>query len=201
MDVPLKPQRLMIELQEALPLDAMVFVEIGNAMSWAFHYLKVAKPNSFYHSMGLGPMGYGATACIGAKLVSPERPVISLCGDAAFLMNGTELHTACEYGIPIVWIIENNGGHGMIYHGEKAQFGGRFHNSLFHQDVNYCKLAESLGAEAYRISKPGELGPVLARALAAKKPVLIDARIDMNEAPPIGSRFKALNRYFHDKPL
>jgi acetolactate synthase-1/2/3 large subunit len=199
-DVPLKPQRLMKDLQEALPKDALVFVEIGNSMSWAFHYLKVIHPHSFFHCLGLAAMGYGTTACLGAKLAMPHRPVISIVGDASFLMNGNEVHTACEYNIPIVWIIQNNGGHGMIYHGECVQFQGRFHNSLFRQPVDYGKFAQSLGALSFRVERPGELGPVLAQALKTGQPCVIDVPIDPMEAPPIGSRFKALNRYFDGKP-
>lgn len=196
--VPIKPQRLMRDLNESLADDAIVFVDMGNCMSWAFHYLKMAHPHSFFHCLGFASMGHAAAACIGAKLAAPHRPVISVLGDAAFAMNGMEVHTACEYDIPIIWLVQNNGGHGMVYHGEKIQFGGRFHNSLFRNPIDICKVAEALGAQAYRITRPGELGRVMERALASNKPTVIEAMVDIEEVPPIGSRFKSLNRFFDD---
>jgi len=198
-DIPMKPQRLMYELGEALPQESVVFVDIGNSMSWAFHYLRMTRPYSFFHAIGLGPMGFGVVASIGAKFANPKSPVIALVGDAAFLMNGNEIHTACEYGVPVVWVVQNNGGHGMIYHGEKVQFGGKFHNSLFKQPVNFVAFARSLGAEGYIVDRPEEFGGVFRKALGSGKPTVIDVRIDLQEMPPIGSRFKALNRYFDDR--
>jgi acetolactate synthase-1/2/3 large subunit len=189
----------MKDLGEVLPKDAIVFVEIGNTMTWAFHYLKIKRPHSFFHCFGLASMGYGTAACIGAKLASPDRPVISIVGDAAFLMNGTEVHTACEYNIPVIWVVENNGGHGMIYHGETVQFEGRFHNSLFEQPVDYCQFAKSLGAEAYSVTRPEEFVSTMECALKNYRPTVIEVQVDLNEVPPMGSRFKALNRYFEDK--
>ncbi len=197
-EIPLKPQRLMKELGEALPGDAAVFCDMGNNMAWVFHYLKILRPHSFFHCLGFASMGHGTAACIGAKLAAPERPVIAIVGDAGFLMNGMEVHTACDHNIPVVWLIQNNGGHGMVYHGEKRQFGGRFQHSLFHQPVDFCKLAESLGAAAFRVTRPGELRGALEGALASGRPAVIDAIVDVEEFPPVGSRMKALDKFFEE---
>ena len=194
--LPLKPQRLMYDLGEALPEDAAVFSDIGDHMAWALHYLRFSRPHSVFHCIGFASMGYGTSACIGAKLAAPERPVIAVVGDAGFAMNGMEVHTACEYGIPVVWLVLNNGGHGMVYHGENIQFGGRFHYSLFENPIDVCKLAASLGAASSRVTRPGELCGRLAEALSQKKPCVIEAMVDPEEIPPIGARIKALDQFF-----
>lgn len=193
---PIKPQRLMKDLGAALPQDALIFTDIGNHMAWAFHYLRLNNPNSFHHCLGFASMGYGTSAVIGAKLGNPNRPVIALVGDACFAMNGMELHTAVENNLPIVWIVHNNGGHGMVYHGEKVQFGNRFHYSMFRIPIDFCQLARSLGAASIRVTKPGELTQAVHEALSRNGPVLIDAIVDPEEGPPVGSRIKALDKFF-----
>lgn len=196
--LPLKPQRLMKDLNEALPQNAIIFSDMGNHMAWAFHYLQLCRPKSFYHCLGFASMGYGTVAPIGAKLAAPDRPVIAIVGDGSFAMNGMEIHTATENNIPVIWLVHNNGGHGMVYMGEKIQFGGRFHHSLFQKPMDICKMAEGMGALAIRITKPGELKTVISTALAANKPVVIDAVIDVEEVPPFGSRMKALDKFFEN---
>ena len=193
--VPLKPQRLMRDLGDALPEDAAIFCDIGDHMAWALHYLRVNQPHSVFHCLGFASMGYGISACIGAKLAAPHRPVIAVVGDAGFAMNGMEVHTACEYDIPVIWLVLNNGGHGMVYHGENILFGGDFHYSLFRRPIDICKLASSLGALSYRVSRPGELGGTLEECLRTGKPAVIEAMVDPEEVPPVGSRMKAVEQY------
>jgi acetolactate synthase I/II/III large subunit len=195
-EMPLKPQRLLADLNEVMPKDAIVFTDIGQHMAWAFHYLRVERPHSFFHNLGFASMGHGVAAAIGGKLAAPERPVISIVGDAGFAMNGLEVHTAVEYNIPVIWLVFNNGGHGMVHQGESVQFGNRFHYSLYQRPLNVQKLAEAMGAASYRITKPGELQDVLRKALADRRPTVIDAIVDINEVPPVGARLKALDNYF-----
>ena len=197
--VPLKPQRLMKDLSDALPQNAIIFSDMGNSMAWVFHYLKLSRPKSYYHCLGFASMGYGTVAPIGAKLAAPDRPVIAIVGDAAFAMNGMEVHTAVEHNIPVVWLVENNGGHGMVYMGEKILFGNRFHNSLFQKPIDICKMAEAMGATSFRVTRPGELSRVLAKALALGRPVVIDVVIDPEELPPFGARMKVLENVYIDK--
>ncbi len=194
--VPLKPQRLIKDLGEVLPQDAIVFCDMGNHMAWAFHYLKMTQPKSFFHCLGFASMGYGTAAVIGAKLAAPDRPVIAIVGDASFAMNGMEVHSAVEHRVPVIWIIMNNGGHGMVYHGEKIQFGNRFHHSLFQKQLDIRKIGEAMGALSFRITDPGELCDVMKQALTCDRPVVIDAIIDVEEIPPVGSRLKALDKFF-----
>jgi acetolactate synthase I/II/III large subunit len=194
--VPIKPQRLMKDLNEALPQNAIIFSDMGNHMAWAFHYLQLCRPQSFYHCLGFASMGYGTVAPIGAKLAAPDRPVVSIIGDGSFAMNGMEIHTATEYGIPVVWIVENNGGHGMVYMGENLQFGGRFHCSLFQRPMDICKMAEAMGAQAFHVDKPGEIGSALSSAIASNKPTVINVVIDAEEVPPFGARMAMLDSFF-----
>lgn len=195
LSAPLKPPRLMKELQEALPGDALLFVDIGNAMAWAIHYLTLTQPRSFFVNLGFASMGHAVAAAIGGKLAAPERPVIALVGDAAFAMNGLEVHTAVENEVPVVWIVLNNGGHGMVYHGERIQFQGKFVSSKFTHPIEVARLAESLGALAYTVTEPNQLAKALRSALKSGRPAVIDARVDLEACPPTAKRFETLERF------
>ncbi len=194
--VPLKPQRLMKDLSDALPQNTVLFSDMGNHMAWAFHYLQLTRPNSFFHCLGFASMGYGTVAPIGAKLAAPDRTVIAIVGDAGFAMNGMEIHTAVEHNLAVIWIVLNNGGHGMVYMGEKMQFSNKFHYSLFNHPMDLCKMAEAMGALSFRVTEPGQFSDVLARAIASRRPVVIDAIIDPEEVPPFGARMKTLDKFF-----
>jgi acetolactate synthase-1/2/3 large subunit len=147
-DVPLKPQRVMKEMREALPADAALFVDIGTCMSWAIHYYPVYKPGTFFINMGFASMGHAVASCIGGQLARPGDPVVALSGDAAFAMNGMEVHTAVDNDIPAIWVVLNNGGNGMVHHGEMAQFGGRFNTSMYNRRLDITGIAAGLGAAA-----------------------------------------------------
>src|SRR5262249_24076204 len=103
--------------------DALLFIDIGNAMTWAGHYFEVRQPNTYFVSLGLASMGSAVAGSIGGKLAAPDKPVIALVGDSAFAMNGMEVHTAVEHDVPVIWIVLNNSGHGMIFHGERLLLG------------------------------------------------------------------------------
>ncbi|MCF6283145.1 MAG: thiamine pyrophosphate-binding protein [Candidatus Polarisedimenticolaceae bacterium] len=190
--VPILPQRLMEDINNACPHDSIFFIDIGNNWAWATHYLTVKRPYSFFTALGFASMGYGASACIGGKLAEPDRPVITICGDGGFLMNGIEIATAVDYNIPVIWIILNDSQHGMIYHGKKmlnteGGFSTRF------KGVDFVKMAESVGAKGIKITKPGELNQeLLNRVIESNYPTVIDVRIDPEEAPPISSRIETL---------
>jgi hypothetical protein len=133
-------------MRKALPADTILFVDIGNVMAWALHYYTVREPGGFFINMGFGSMGHGVAAAIGGKLAAPDRPVVALTGDAAFAMNGLEVHTAVENDVPVVWVVLNNGGHGMVHLGETQQFQGRFNTSLFRRKLNVAQIADAVGA-------------------------------------------------------
>lgn len=196
LSLPLKPQRLMRELREAAPANALYFVDIGNVMAWALHFFPVYEPGSFHINLGLASMGHAVAAAIGGKLAAPERPVIALVGDAAFAMNGMEVHTAVEWGVPVIWIVMNNGGHGMVCHGERLQFKGKFSTGKFRRPLDIAGMAESMGALGLRVEKPGELAGALTAAQRSLRPTVIDVRTDPEAMPPLAMRIETLDRFF-----
>jgi len=199
--VPLKPQRVVSELRRALPDDAILFSDIGNSMAWALHYYITRQPGTFFVNMGFGAMGHGVAAPIGGKIAAPDRPVAALVGDAAFAMNGMEVHTAVENKVPVIWVVMNNGGHGMVRLGEKRQFGGRLDTASFSQPLDVAKMAEAMGALAFLAERPGDVENAVHQALAAQHPAVIDVRIDPAEEPPMGRRFETLTDYFGERAL
>ena len=153
---PSEPQRLMYELQEALPPDTILFPDVGNSLAWAIHYMKFQVPGSFVAPLGMATMGYGVSAAIGGKLAAPHRPVVCLVGDGAFMMNGFEVATAVNYDAPVVWIVQNNCKLGMVHDLMTFTLGDRVPVTRFKR-LDFVKIAEGLGAEGFRVEKPGEL--------------------------------------------
>ncbi|MCX6012638.1 MAG: thiamine pyrophosphate-binding protein, partial [Chloroflexi bacterium] len=182
--VPIKPQTMMRELQELLPADTIMFVDMGNHICWALHYMKFDKPN-FISPFGLLTMGYATAGVIGGKLAAKDQPVVALVGDGCFLMNGMEVATAVSHDIPVIWIVQNNSKLGLVHELQKFSLGEKTVCTTF-KEVNIAKVAEGLGAQSFRINKPGELAKVLPLALESKKPTVIDVVIDPDEVPPIG---------------
>jgi acetolactate synthase-1/2/3 large subunit len=198
--LPMPPQRVVKLLREALPEDGILFVDIGNVMAWAIHYFEIVQPGTFMLNLGLASMGHAVAAAIGGKLAAPQRPVAALVGDAAFLMNGMEVHAAVELGLPVVWVVMNNGGHGMVHHGEKLQFKGKFSTSRFSRPVDAASVAEALGAKGFRADNPDQLRSALAAALSCGGPAVVDAKIDLEVAPPMSLRVETLERFFSGEP-
>ena len=197
---PMRPQRVIRALREALPRDGILFVDVGNVMAWAIHYFETTEPGTFILNMGLASMGHAAAAAVGGKLAAPDRPVVALVGDGGFAMNGMEVHAAAELGLPVVWLVMNNGGHGMVYHGERLQFKGKFVSSKFSRPIDAAAVGQGLGALGLRADTPAELSAALSRALDHKGPSVIDARIDLEAAPPMSLRIETLERFFQGEP-
>ncbi|OGS08531.1 MAG: hypothetical protein A2270_11090 [Elusimicrobia bacterium RIFOXYA12_FULL_51_18] len=195
-DIPLKPQRIIKELRDALPDDAVLFVDIGTVMFWALQYFPVCEPGTFFLNLGHGSMGHAVAGCIGGRLARPDKPVVALVGDAAFAMNGMEVHTAVEMDIPVIWVVLNNGGHGLVYHGERLQFGGKFTSGIFKRRLNAAEIGRSLGAEPFEVNRPGELTSCLKAAMKSGRPCVINVNSDRDEAPPMGDRVKVLHKTF-----
>jgi len=192
--VPVKPQRMVKELEEALPDDAILFVDTGNAMCWVIHYMKFRRPNSFISAFGLLTMGHGTAAAIGGKLAAGNRPVVALVGDGCFQMNGMEVATAVNYDIPVVWIVQNNAKLGLVHELQRFSLGDNTVATTF-KEVNLAKVAEGLGAVGHRISKPGELRELLPRAIASGRPTVIDCLIDPDEVPPLAPFVEGMKNY------
>lgn len=194
---PIKPQHLVQDMQAALPDDALVFVDIGNAMTWAGHYLESRVPNTYIVSLGLASMGSALAGAIGGKLAAPGRVVVALVGDGAFAMSGLEVHTAVDHHLPIVWIVLNNGGHGMIRHGERLLLGDHLNACEFHARLDIQALAESIGARAFRVDSREELRRAMAEAVASGTCSVIDAHIDPDVVPcSLARRARAVKASF-----
>jgi acetolactate synthase I/II/III large subunit len=194
--VPIKPQRVIGEIRQAIPDDGILFCDIGTCMAWALHYYIVKQPGTFFVNMGFSSMGHAVAAAIGGKLAT-DRPVVALVGDAAFAMNGMEVHTAVENNIPVIWVVLNNGGNGLVHLGEVFQFRGKFNTSLFQRRLDVARMAEGLGAAAFRAEQPGDVAQAIRRALVLGRPTVIDVQIDPEIFPPVTSRLKTLDRFFN----
>lgn len=195
----IKPQQLMLDIRNAVPEESIFFIDIGNNLAWALHYLPVIRPGTFFTALGFSCMGYGVAAAIGGKLAAKQQqPVIAIVGDGGFLMNGMELATAVNYNIAVIWIVLNDSGFGMVRHGQRMSDKAMETSHSFEQ-VNFSALAESLGAVGVRIERVGELDRALMqRLIAMGRPVVIDVVIDQNEVPPIGSRLSALKEVYSE---
>jgi len=190
------PQRLIADLNEALPKNTLYFADNGNSMAWAIRYLTITEPYSFYVGLGFASMGFAVAAPIGAKLAAGDRPVVALVGDGSFLMNGMEVATAVNYNIPVIWVIMNNSMLGMVYHGRKLAGIPEGIPSGF-KPVDYVKLAEGLGARGIRITKPGEINrELMDEIISAGVPTVLDVIIDPEEVPPIHSRIASLEKLY-----
>lgn len=182
--MPLKPQRLVADLQKALPDDAILFVDVGNSIAWSIHYMSVKKPGSYITPFGMLTMGHGIAAAVGGKLAAPDRPVVCLAGDGCFLMNGMEIATAVSHNIPVVFIIARNNKLGLVNDLQTFTLGKKTVATRF-SPIDAAKVAEGLGALAFRADNPGELLKVLPQAIASGRTTVIDCFVDPEEMPPL----------------
>lgn len=140
---------------------------------WAAQYFKYKNPRTFLTSGGMGTMGYGLGACIGAKVGMPEKHVFNIAGDGCFRMNMNELATASRYRIPIIQVIFDNHALGMVRQWQTLFYGKRYSNTILEDKVDYVKVSEALGAKAYRITKREETDDVIRAAMESEEPVVI----------------------------
>jgi len=195
-NVPCHPQRVIMDLSEAMPDNTIYFADNGNSMAWAIRYLNMTRPYSFYIGLGFASMGFAAAASVGGKLAAGDRPVVALVGDGSFLMNGMEVATAVNYNIPVIWVVMNNSMLGMVYHGRKLAGLPEGIESTF-KPVDFVKLAEGYGARGIRITKPGEINrEMMAEIIATGVPTVLDVIIDPEEVPPIHSRIATLEKLY-----
>lgn len=197
---PLKPQRVMAELREAMPDDALVFTDIGNTVTWVERCLMVRRPDTTMSLSGLAAMGSGVAAGIGGKLANPDRPTFVVCGDGDFQMHGMEVMTAVSHGIPVIWLILQNDMLAMIRDVQTMAYKGRYVATKF-VSPDFVKLADSFGALGLRAEKPGEVAEALKTAVAADRPAVVSVPIDPDEMPPAKARMLAIERSLGNPPL
>lgn len=161
--------------------DAIITTEVGQHQMWSAQFYKYKSPRTFLTSGGLGTMGYGLGACIGAKVGVPDKTVINIAGDGCFRMNMNEIATATRYNIPIIEIVVNNHVLGMVRQWQTLFYGERYSYTNLNDKVDFVKLAQAMGAKAFRITKKEEVEEVLKEAIALKEPVLIECVIDCDD--------------------
>jgi acetolactate synthase-1/2/3 large subunit len=178
----LKPHYIIERLYEITGGDAIITTEVGQNQIWAAQFYKYTRPRQFISSGGLGTMGYGLGACIGAQIGMPGRKVINIAGDGSFRMNCTELATAVEYKLPVVIAILDNRVLGMVRQWQNLFYGRRFSATTIDRCTDFVALAEAFGAIGIRVTRPEEVDSAFERALDSRdKPVLIDFEIDRDE--------------------
>ncbi len=167
--------------------EAVITTEVGQHQMWAAQFYTFREERGFVSSGGLGTMGFGLGAAIGAQLARPEKRVVNVAGDGSFHMNCAELSTLSRYRIPVVELIFDNRALGMVRQWQKMFYGGRFSQTDVDGNTDYAKLAEAFGVKAMKIEKKDEIEPVLRAALSLKGPVLVDCRIgkDVNVLPMV----------------
>ncbi|MDR0958406.1 MAG: biosynthetic-type acetolactate synthase large subunit [Clostridiales bacterium] len=177
----LRPQHILSRVSE-IAKDAIVVTEVGQHQMWACHYIQRTSPRTFLSSGGLGTMGYGLGAAIGAKVANPQKVVINIAGDGCFRMNNIELATAVEYDLPVITIILNNHTLGMVRQWQTLFYEKRYsHSTLTGRNVDFVKLAESYGAVGFNVTLPEQFDDVLKKAISLNKTAVINCEIDIDE--------------------
>ncbi|MCD8355558.1 MAG: biosynthetic-type acetolactate synthase large subunit [Clostridia bacterium] len=180
-DSVLRPHQLMRKINELLGEDDIVATDVGQHQMWAAQFTGRRKPHTFLTSGGLGTMGYGYGAAIGAQVGQPDKRVIHVTGDGSFHMNLQEMCTAVSNNLPVITIVVNNAVLGMVYQWQTSFYGKRYSNTDPHRKTDFVKLAEAFGAKGLRCDTLAGFEECMKEALAADGPVLIDARIDKEE--------------------
>ncbi len=168
---------LMQEIDRITRGEAIITTDVGQHQMWASQYYTYSMPRTFLSSGGLGTMGYGLGACIGAQLGQPDKICINIAGDGCFRMNMNELATASHYNIPIIEVVINNHVLGMVRQWQTLFYGKRYSQTVLSEQVDYCTVAKGLGCEAIRVSTKEEVADAIQKAIDLKKPVLIECII------------------------
>ncbi len=190
------------KLYELTHGDAIVVTEVGQHQMWAAQYYKYLRPRTLITSGGLGTMGYGLGAAIGAKAANPNKTVVNIAGDGCFRMNMNEVITSSRSNIPVIEIIFNNQVLGMVRQWQTLFYGKRYSHTVLDDGIDFVKLSEAMGAKAYRITKKEEVETVLKEAIESKVPVVIECVIQSDDKVfPMVAPGKNLDEVFDEKDL
>ncbi|MCB2228230.1 MAG: thiamine pyrophosphate-binding protein [Desulfarculaceae bacterium] len=185
---PIRPERLCREISKALPDDGILVSCTGNSAIWSGTMIELTKPGQTYIRAAGGSLGWAFPASLGVACGAPERPVICFTGDGGFYYHLSELETAARWNIPVVVLVNNNGGYGQCLRGIRGAYGdhpGRKEDQyLFHQ-VNLAKVAKELGCEGERVEDPARIGGAIADAVASKRPTVVEVMTDIDCLSPV----------------
>ena len=173
--------RVIRELDALTPDDAIIVTEVGQHQMWAAQHYSYRNPRTFLTSGGLGTMGFGLGAAIGAQSAMPERVVVNVAGDGCFRMNMNELATVAREELPLIELIVNNHALGMVRQWQTLFYEKRYSSTVLRDHVDYCKIAEAMGIRAYCVTSVEELRAALSEAVASRKPAVLDVCIDSDE--------------------
>lgn len=193
-DIPIRPERLMKELREAIPRDGIVFVDTGKVKNWAYQQFDAYGPDTFYIGIGWTPMGHSPAAALGVKLANPDRPVVALVGDGSFQQVPWSLSTAVDYNIPVTIVIFNDYAFGAVRDIQLADYEGRLlcvdmkkdTGELFNPD--FVAMSRAFGADAERVEDPKDLGPALRRAISSDRPYVLDVVLNRDVKFPVAKQ-------------
>ncbi len=190
------------KLYEVTKGEAIITTDVGQHQMWAAQEYKYDQPRKLITSGGLGTMGYGLGACIGAKIGQPDKHVINIAGDGCFRMNMNELATACRYNVPIIQIVMNNHVLGMVRQWQTLFYEKRYSNTILNDSMDFVKLSEAMGADAYRVTTVEEFEEALNKALVTNKPVMIECQIGEDDKVwPMVAAGAAIETCFSEEDL
>jgi acetolactate synthase-1/2/3 large subunit len=178
----IKPQYVVEQVHALTRGEAIITTEVGQNQMWAAQFYRFNRPNHFITSGGLGTMGFGLPAAIGAQIACPDKTVVDIAGDGSIQMNIQEMATAVQYGLPVKIVILNNGYLGMVRQWQELFYGGRYSATRMNHAPDFVKLAEAYGALGLRATRPEEVAPVLEEGLAVRRPVIMDFVVDAEES-------------------
>ncbi len=190
------------QIDKATDGNAVITTDVGQHQMWAAQYYHYTKPRTFLSSGGLGTMGYGLGACIGAAVGNPDKTVINIAGDGCFRMNMNELATASRYNIPIIQVVINNTVLGMVRQWQTLFYDHRYSQTILQDKVDFCKVAEGLGCDAYRVTKKEEVMDAVKKAIENRRPALIECVIDPDDKVfPMVPAGQPIDQVFDEKDL
>lgn len=195
----IKPQYVVEQISDLTRGDAIITTEVGQNQMWAAQFFSFKHARTFLSSGGLGTMGYGFPAAMGAQCAFPDKLIVDIAGDGSFLMNSQELATVVHHNLPVKVAILNNRFLGMVRQWQEMFFDRRYSHTCLNIAPDFVKLAEAYGAVGLRATKPAEVRPVLEKAFAIKKPVVIDFQVNPHEnvypMVPAGAAIKDMITY------
>jgi acetolactate synthase-1/2/3 large subunit len=177
----LHPKFVLETAHAVLGDDAIVTTEVGQHQMWVAQFYPFSKPRTFLTSGGLGTMGFGTGAAMGAQVAFPDRPVLHVAGDGSFRMNLNELATISHYGLPIIILVANNGTLGMVRQWQKLFYGKRYSATTLDRPPDFVKLADAFGIRGFRARTEDEFRAAFDEAASERTPALIDCYMDIDE--------------------